>query len=648
MKQVIKKIVIGPVDWFLYTVLNEQQRGKLTNTLSQEQKDLIKRLINGKNQEKRQKLKQIKYHLYNLGFIDRAYRELEAFYQEQKDPSLKRQAAWELALMHANQYTEADARKALEYIQEARYGEKDKHQQRRIAIVQAECLDLINENTMAKQIIQDMLETQEHADLYLAAANLEETFADRLQWINKAYEIYQVQPVTIQTENSHAAQYDDIRTEQNKRKITDGPKVSIILPAFKAEDGIQVAIESLLKQTWQNIELLIVDDCSPDRTAEVIQAYTKQDDRVKLLSTPRNSGPYVARNIGLEQATGEFVTVNDADDWAHAEKIEIQVTHLVNHPQIVANTSELARITEEDLKFYRRGTPGKYIFPNMSSMMFRRKEVIEKLGSWDSVRFAADGEFKRRIIKEFGKDKYADLHTGPLALPRQAVSSLTSSSAFGYNGFFMGVRKEYVESFTLHHQEAKTLHYDFPMKERPFPVPEPMWPNREDKQDGRRLFDIVIATDFRRKEALAYKEIMKQKAAGKRIGLVQIHQYDLNIQQEMIPEVRDLLDGDQIQMLVYGEKITADRLIVINSAMLEDKQTYIPDVQAANVIVVITEVQPEKVMMQQAIEHMITYFGDAGKWIAKDAGLRQLFLQHHRENLSQINFAKETWENESP
>src|SRR5690625_183034 len=104
----------------------------------------------------------------------------------------------------------------------------------------------------------------------------------------------------------------------------------------------------------------------------------------------------------------------------------------------------------------------------MSSPMFRRKPVMDKLGYWDSVRFAADGEFKRRLLKEFGKDSFVDLTSGPLSLPRQAVSSLTSSSAFGYNGFFMGVRKEYVESLEHYHHEADSLYYEYPLKERPF------------------------------------------------------------------------------------------------------------------------------------------------------------------------------------
>src|SRR5699024_3730700 len=150
-----------------------------------------------------------------------------------------------------------------------------------------------------------------------------------------------------------------------------------------------------------------------------------------------NSGPYVARNIALKAAQGEFVTDNDADDWSHREKLAVQAAHLLESPQVIANTTELARLTS-DFIFHRRVTRGKYIFSNMSSLLFRRKEVVERIGYWDEVRFAADGEFKRRLVQEFGKNAIVDLRTGPLSLPEQSRGSLTGSSAFGYAGFFMG------------------------------------------------------------------------------------------------------------------------------------------------------------------------------------------------------------------
>src|SRR5699024_6702711 len=193
--------------------------------------------------------------------------------------------------------------------------------------------------------------------------------------------------------------------------------------------------------------------------------------------------------------------------------LEKQVTHLIANPDMIANTSEHARLTEE-LTLYRRGTPGRYIFPNMSSLMFRRKEVTEELGFWDSVRFAADGEFKRRLIKQFGKRRFKDLETGPLSLPRQSVTSLTGSSAFGYNGFFMGAREEYVESLEYYHQKAESLYYPFPMKKRLYPVPNPMHPSKRTVN-----YDLILATDFRSLEGEELSKLKELCSSGQRVGL---------------------------------------------------------------------------------------------------------------------------------
>ncbi|MFC4025021.1 glycosyltransferase family 2 protein [Oceanobacillus longus] len=644
MSSNLKKLITGPVDWLLYTVLNEKQRKALVDILTDEQKKKIKQRLSGRKQEQRQQLKQIKYHLYNLGFTERALVELEHFFETTKDPQLRRLAAWELTLWHTNQYTKASAEKALQYIDAAGHGEKEANQLRRIAIIRAELYDTCGVQDKAKKIIDEMLSRQEHADLYLAAANLEDDIEKRVHWINRAMDYYHLQSIEFSSSDRNP-EYDDLRTVSMSRKVTEGPKVSVILPAFKAEEGIRVAIESILSQTWANIELLAVDDCSPDNTAAVIKEYVEKDSRVKLLSTPVNSGPYVARNIALREATGEFVTINDSDDWSHAEKIEIQVNHLMKNEHVIANTSEHARLTES-LKLYRRGTPGRYIFSNMSSIMFRRKPILEKVGYWDSVRFAADGEFKRRLIKVFGKNSYVDLKSGPLSLPRQSVTSLTGSSAFGYDGFFMGVRKEYVESLEYHHKIAETLRYPFPMEVRPFQVPEPMWPMREEKVSGKRVFDVVIATDFRtidETETRIIKELSMNRHI--RIGFVQINQYKLTAEKQMKPTIRQMLDGNRVQMLVYGEQVQTDKLIIVNPIVLEEYQRYIPEVITDSVHIIMSQSpDSEGYNVANSQRNLIDYFNHTGEWYPATREIKNHLSENYSSMKSEVNYHDQVWE----
>lgn len=604
----LKKLISKPVDWVVYSVMGEKQRKQIGDMLSKKQKENITRLLNGKKFRERRKLKALKHHLYNLGFTERALKDMREFLVETENSEMKRLISWEMSLWHANKNTVEGAKEAVKFLPEAAEGENSPDQLRRIIIVTAECFGRLSHKEHARELLEKQLTSAPHPDLYLALANLEEDIEERMKIINKAFEIYDLEPIGFKTDYNTAT-YDDLVTlsSDKNKKVHEEPKVSVILPAYKAAFGIRIAIESILSQSWQNIELLAVDDCSPDDTVETIKEYARKDPRVKLLSTPTNSGPYTARNIAMKEATGEFITINDADDWSHEQKIETQVRHLLENDKVIANTSEHARLTE-DLTLYRRGTPGKYIFPNMSSIMFRKDQVLEKLGYWDSVRFAADGEFKRRLIKTFGQKSYVDLKSGPLSLPRQSVSSLTGSSAFGYDGFFMGVRKEYVESLEYYHDSADGLYYPYPQVRRPFPVPEPMWPVREGKTDGYRDFDVVLTGDFRKNSTGHIYKINELKKEYGRIGLVQLYEYDLNFQSGIQQNIRNVLDGNKVQMLVYGEKIRTRQLIITEPELLLTWQKYRPEIKAENVTVKNMETVESR-YKAQALERIEEYFG---------------------------------------
>ncbi|MEC5425933.1 glycosyltransferase family A protein [Virgibacillus sp. C22-A2] len=592
-------------------------------------------------------LKKYTYHLYNLGFSEKALFDLEAIYKETGDRYLRAAVAWELALWYSTKYTADGARQAKIYFLAAISEEKNTEQLRKAAIQLAECHEILGELCEGKKIIYDALTTQKHPDLYLAAANLEENPADRIKWINKALEVYEIQPIYIPSTNGELV-YDNLSTDPLSRKTANGPKVSVIIPAYNSETGIRTAIESILTQTWKNIELLVVDDCSKDKTAEVIKEYTKKDPRVKLFQTPANSGPYAARNIALNEASGEFVTINDADDWSHAEKIETQVTHLIANQNIIANTSEHARLTEA-FKLYRRGSVGKYIFSNMSSLMFRREPVLREVGYWDNVRFAADSEYKRRMAKIFGEENVVDLKTGPLSFPRQAEGSLTGSSAFGYNGHLKGVRREYAEAHRYYHKKAANLYYPFQQEKRPYPVPEPMWPKREKKHHGKRLFDVVIVADFRlagKAHQLVLEEIKIHHKLGMRTGLVQMACYDNKVEKEINPEIRDLLNGDSVQLLVYGERIMCNLLIVRQASVLQEKQEYIPEVESKVNWVVIDSCPnslSRRYNLRQWAYQLAEYFGSRGKWYPQDAQTREKVMRSNAKEVKSIKLAGDNW-----
>jgi len=103
------------------------------------------------------------------------------------------------------------------------------------------------------------------------------------------------------------------------------PLVSVIIPAFNSETYIEETVNSALCQTYQNIELIIVDDGSTDRTLEIVKQISLKDNRVNYFSIPPSGRPSVPRNFGIRKANGEFIAFLDSDDLWHKRKIELQL-----------------------------------------------------------------------------------------------------------------------------------------------------------------------------------------------------------------------------------------------------------------------------------------------------------------------------------
>ncbi len=110
------------------------------------------------------------------------------------------------------------------------------------------------------------------------------------------------------------------------------PLVSIIIPCYNASKTIAQTIESVLAQTYDNWEMIIVDDCSTDTTAEVIARYQERDKRIKYIKTEQPSGsPATPRNTALDNARGEYLAMLDSDDSWIPEKLQEQLEFARKH-----------------------------------------------------------------------------------------------------------------------------------------------------------------------------------------------------------------------------------------------------------------------------------------------------------------------------
>ena len=104
----------------------------------------------------------------------------------------------------------------------------------------------------------------------------------------------------------------------------NSPKVSIIVPCYKVEQYLHTCIESVLHQSYENWELILVDDGSPDKSGEICDEYAKKDKRIRVIHK-KNGGLSSARNAGLELMQGEYVTFLDSDDYWHFKYLEILI-----------------------------------------------------------------------------------------------------------------------------------------------------------------------------------------------------------------------------------------------------------------------------------------------------------------------------------
>ena len=115
---------------------------------------------------------------------------------------------------------------------------------------------------------------------------------------------------------------------QDKKK----PLVSVIIPLYNAEKYISETIESVINQTYENWELLVVDDCSTDNSREIVKSFKQKDSRIRLIESEINfGGPARPRNIGIDNSQGEYIAFLDADDVWLKNKLEIQLNLLIEN-----------------------------------------------------------------------------------------------------------------------------------------------------------------------------------------------------------------------------------------------------------------------------------------------------------------------------
>lgn len=335
---------------------------------------------------------------------------------------------------------------------------------------------------------------------------------DWLKYLNAYLKTFGVAPVDLNT--SGGSRFLRLKVAAQPASV-EGCLVTVIMPAFNAEATLRHAAESILEQTWRNVQLIIVDDCSSDGTLTIAKEIASRDSRVKVLHNPVNVGPYVSKNLALRISDGKYITGHDADDWAHPERLARHMRAIYSDPEAPkASLSGMIRVNELGAvtRFSKLSpnTQDGVLSSAFISCMFEARFLKEVLGSWDEVKFAGDSELIRRAEAILGRPIPRYNFLGMICLDQE--SSLTNDPEHGHSPV-TGVsqsRLAFRKEFIAWHANAaiEELFLPFPQSRRVLELPTtvrvPADSVREvvryhDDNYGKRklVCDVCIVTDLR-------------------------------------------------------------------------------------------------------------------------------------------------------
>ena len=191
---------------------------------------------------------------------------------------------------------------------------------------------------------------------------------------------------------------------------SDNVKVSVIVTTYNNSNTIIKSLESILNQSYSNIEIIVVNDASTDDTYNKLKMYllgNVDKNKVKVVNNKVNIGAYASRNIGLKYATGTLITFHDGDDISSYYRIEKQVVFTVKH-NLLMSFAKILRFT--DVLYYDVDTTtdfsnyaDKCIYKTGFVTMMFHKKLLKKIGNFKDIRFAGDNEYIERFIAYYFK-----------------------------------------------------------------------------------------------------------------------------------------------------------------------------------------------------------------------------------------------------
>ena len=312
----------------------------------------------------------------------------------------------------------------------------------------------------------------DEVDLTAAQAFWKMENGNHIQRINRMLKRHELAPIYSAAENENIS-VENLRCDAPPSSMTNQPLVTVIMTVYGRDEYLDVAVESILNQTHQNIELIVVDDCSPDDAFEYLKERASGEPRLKAMQVMKNGGTYCAKNSAISVASGEYIAFMDSDDWTHPQRIERQLSAIKDTPYRAVCHSYF-RVNEFGDIFYK----GVGAIRLACISLFAKRSVFEKIGYFDSMRVGADTEFIERIKATFGDDVV--LHDPiPSMFMLNHSTSLTGGGRFQISWrSITGPRLEHHSSFKAWHKKIRHKGWNpyvaHPLRVRPYEIPAEM------------------------------------------------------------------------------------------------------------------------------------------------------------------------------
>ncbi|SDT47346.1 glycosyltransferase [Microlunatus soli] len=444
------------------------------------------------------------------------------------------------------------------------------------------------------------------------------SFDAMLGRLNAAYQRFGLERITLG--GSEDTPFDRLDAVPLSRLRT-GPLVTMIISCDRPGTELRTAVRSVVGQTYQNWELIVIDDGSPQQHGPILDEVAALDPRIRVIRNEVRAGGSVRRNEAIRLARGEFVAIQHSCDWSHPRRIEMQVRDLLGTPARWANVVHGATAGDDFSLFTAHGAGPT---PAESSLLFRREPVIEAVGWFDDAHPGSDDEFRRRLETATRSPLRAVAAEIPLQFLR-ARSDQEPSGSVDNRIWIDPELMAYRSSAHRFHERIRTGRSDprlgFDQDRRSIVAP----PRLLGIEPAAHQVDLLVVVDghypsWRRAfvDAVA-DELRTAISAGLRVAL--LHSESVSGVQNIGPlakRLQAMIDSGQLLQVFEADRVEASVVVVRHAGAAQGHHARRRPVTSSRVVIVEDrlggDVRGETIARGDVLDIVTAWFGIEPSW----------------------------------